>query len=273
LKGNVVDIPLVDETFNITSGDACGWSANNTASISQVTMNIYHAKVQHEYCPQVLRDTFLAGKLAAGQFAGSESLPYEQVFANQMVEKLQNWNEKFLIDGKGTSLGIRVQMSASYAADSDTYKDLISGSWTAATSVSQSQTMYELLDAEISTADDLVLIVSVGDYKKLALGVTQGNYYHIAPDATNLFIPGTNVKVIACAGIKDQSGGKNNRFLTRASNIILGTDLTGDFEQFKVFYSQDNDQVRATMKWAIGVAVKEPGLGIIANPTVTNYTL
>jgi hypothetical protein len=273
LKGNVVDIPLVDETFNITSGDACGWSANNTASISQVTMNIYHAKVQHEYCPQVLRDTFLAGKLAAGQFAGSESLPYEQVFAGQMVEKLQNWNEKFLIDGKGTSNGIRVQMSASYAADGDTYKDLISGSWTAATSVSQSQTMYELLDAEISTADDLILIVSVGDYKKLALGVTQGNYYHIAPDATNLFIPGTNVKVIACAGIKDQSGGKNNRFLTRASNIILGTDLTGDFEQFKVFYSQDNDQVRATMKWAIGVAVKEPGLGIIANPTVTNFSL
>jgi hypothetical protein len=273
LKGNVVDIPLVDETFNITSGDACGWSANNTASISQVTMNIYHAKVQHEYCPQVLRDTFLAGKLAAGQFAGSESLPYEQVFAGQMVEKLQNWNEKFLIDGKDSSLGIRVQMSASYAADGDTYKDLISGSWTAATAVSQSQTMYELLDAEISTADDLILIVSVGDYKKLALGVTQGNYYHIAPDATNLFIPGTNVKVIACAGIKDQSGGKNNRFLTRASNIILGTDLTGDFEQFKVFYSQDNDQVRATMKWAIGVAVKEPGLGIIANPTVTNFSL
>lgn len=273
LKGNVVDIPLVDETFNITSGDACGWSANNTASISQVTMNIYHAKVQHEYCPQVLRDTFMAGKLAAGQFAGSESLPYEAVFAGQMVEKLQNWNEKFLIDGKGSSLGIRVQMSASYAADADTYKDLISGSWTATNSVSQSQTMYELLDGEISNADDLVLILSVGDYKKLALGVTQGNYYHIAPDAKNLFIPGTNVKVIACAGIKDQSGGKNNRFLTRASNIILGTDLTGDFEQFKVFYSQDNDQVRATMKWAIGVAVKEPGLGIIANPTVTNYSL
>jgi hypothetical protein len=273
LKGNVVDIPLVDETFNVGSGDACSWSANNTASISQVTMNIYHAKVQHEYCPQVLRDTFLAGKLAAGQFAGSESLPYEQVFAGQMVEKLQNWNEKFLIDGKGTSTGIRVQMSASYAADGDTYKDLISGSWTAATAVAQAHTMYELLDPEISTADDLILITSVGDYKKLALGVTQENYFHIAPDLKTLYVPGTNIKVVACAGIKDQTGGKNNRFLTRASNIILGTDLTGDFEQFKLWYSQDNDQMRATMKWAIGVSVKEPGLGIIANPTVTNYTL
>ena len=273
LKGNVVDIPLVDETFNITSGDACGWSANNTASISQVTMNIYHAKVQHEYCPQVLRDTFMAGKLAAGQFAGSESLPYEAVFAGQLVEKLQNWNEKFLIDGKGSSLGIRVQMSASYAADGDTYKDQISGSWTSATAVAQAQTMYELLDGEVSNADDLILIVSVGDYKKLALGVTQGNYYHISPDLKNLYIPGTNVRVVASAGIKDQTGGKNNRFLTRASNIILGTDLTGDFEQFKLWYSNDNDQVRATMKWAIGCAVKEPGLAVIANPTVTNYTL
>jgi len=273
LKGNVVDIPLVDETFNVSSGDACNWSANNTASISQVTMNIYHAKVQHEYCPQVLRDTFMAGRLAAGQFGGSESLPYEAVFAGQMVEKLQNWNEKFLINGKGNSKGIQYAFSASYAADGDTYKDQISGSWTAATSIAQAQTMYELLDAEVSIADDLILITSVGDYKKLALGVTQGNYYHIAPDLTNLYIPGTNIRVVASAGIKDQTDGKNTRILTRASNIVLGTDLTGDFEQFKLWYSEDNDQMRATMKWAIGTAAKQAGLGVIANPSVTNFSL
>jgi hypothetical protein len=273
LKGNKVDIPLVDETFNIGDGMACGWSANNTASISQVEMDIYHAKIQHEYCPQVLRDTFMAGRLAAGQFGGSESLPYEAVFAGQMVEKLQNWNEKFLINGKGNSKGIQYAFSASYAADGDTYKDQISGSWTAATSIAQAQTMYELLDAEVSIADDLILITSVGDYKKLALGVTQGNYYHIAPDLTNLYIPGTNIRVVASAGIKDQTDGKNTRILTRASNIVLGTDLTGDFEQFKLWYSEDNDQMRATMKWAIGTAAKQAGLGVIANPSVTNFSL
>jgi len=114
LKGNKVDIPLVDETFNVGDGSACSWDANNTASISQVEMDIYHAKVQHEYCPQVLRDTFMAGKLASGQFGGSESLPYEEVFAGQMVEQLNNWNEKFLINGKGAdSKGIQYFASAS----------------------------------------------------------------------------------------------------------------------------------------------------------------
>ena len=273
LKGNKVDIPLVDETFNIGDGAACGWDANNTASISQVEMDIYHAKIQHEYCPQVLRDTFMAGQLAAGQFGGSESLPYEQVFAGQMVEKLNNWNEKFLINGKGTSDGYQTAFSASYVADGDTYEDQISGSWAASTAVGQAHTMFELLDAEVSNADDLILIVSMGDYKKLALGVTQGNYYHIAPDLKDLYVPGTNIRVVASAGIKDQTNGKNTRILTRASNLILGTDLTGDFEQFKLWYSEDNDQVRATMKWAIGAAAKEAGLGVIANKGVTNYSL
>jgi len=272
LKGNKVDIPLVDETFNVSDGAACGWEANNTASISQVEMDIYHAKIQHEYCPQALRDTFMAGRLAAGQFGGSEALPYEAVFAGQLVEKLNNWNEKFLINGYGaTSKGFQYAFSSSYAEDGQTYSTGdVAGAWTAANSIAQAHTMYELLPGKVSNADDLILVVSMGDYKKLALGVTQGNYYHIAPDLTNLFVPGTSIRVVASAGIKDQDDNINTRIMTRASNLILGTDLTGDFEQFKLWYSEDNDQLRATMKWAIGAAVKEKDLGVIINPNEVN---
>ena len=63
----------------------------------------------------------------------------------------------------------------------------------------------------------------------------------------------------------DQTNGLNTRFMTRASNIILGTDLTGDFEEFRLWYSLDNDQIRATMKWAIGMAVVQPDLVVGAN--------
>lgn len=265
LKGNTVDIPLVDETFNIGDGAACGWDANNTASISQVTMDIYHAKIQHEYCPATLRDTFMAGKLAAGQFGGNESLPYEEVFAGQMVEKLQNWNEKFLISGKGATKGI--QFPVSQSGVSDTAYDI---DWASNTSVAGAQALYEGLPGEVSNADDLIMVVSMGDFKAMQLGVTQGNYFHIEPNAREVFIPGTNVRVIPSAGLVDQSNGLNTRILTRASNIVLGTDLTGDFETFKVWYSEDNDQVRAMMRWAIGVAVKQPELAVIANPTRTN---
>ncbi|MCH9715728.1 MAG: hypothetical protein K0U52_01405 [Gammaproteobacteria bacterium] len=275
LKGNSVAIPLLEDTFNVQNGNSCGWDANNTASISQVDMCIYHPKVQHEFCPQALRDTFMAKSLAAGQFGSSENLPQEAVFANYFVEKLQNYNEKYIISGDSTTSCEGIQAPFAASAVSASAFDI---NWVAATgtgnAVDGAQALYEALPGEVSMADDLVLIVSVGDYKTLALAVTQGNYYHIAPDMTNLFIPGTNVRVVASAGIAEQNGvgvvGKNTRILTRASNIILGTDLTGDFEQFKLWYSEDNDQVRATMKWAIGMAVIQPELGVIANKTRTN---
>lgn len=265
LKGNKVDIPLVDETFNIGDGSSCGWDAQNTASISTVSMDIYHAKLQHEYCPATLRDTFMAGKLAAGQFGGNESLPYEEVFAGQLVEKLANWNEKFLISGKGASDGIQTPFAA--AAVSASAYDI---DWTSQTAVAGAHALYEGLPGEVSNADDLIMVVSMGDFKALQLGVTQGNYFHIAPDAKEVFVPGTNIRVVPSAGILDQTNGLNTRILTRASNIVMGTDLTGDFEQFKLWYSEDNDQVRAMMRWAIGAAVIQPELAVIANKARTN---
>ena len=264
LKGNAVAVPLLDATFNVEDGNSCGWVGNNTASISQVDMCVYHPKVQHEFCPQALRDTFMAKSLSAGQFGSSESLPMEEVFANYFVEKLQNYNEKYIIAGTTSCDGIQTPISASGVNVAGYDID-----WTSTTSVAAAQALYEGLPGEVSMADDLVLIVSTGDYKSLAMGITAGNYYHINPDLANVFIPGTNVRVVASAGVKDQTDGKNTRILTRASNIILGTDLTGDFEQFKLWYSEDNDQVRATMKWAIGMAVVQPELAVIANPTRT----
>lgn len=265
LKGNSVAIPLMDDDFTVADGNNCGWSAPDSASITQVDMCIYHAKVQHEYCPQALRDTFMAKALSAGQFGSSESIPYEATFVNYFVEKLQNYNEKYLINGVTNCDGFLQQLSGS-AVDATA----LNIAWAANTSVAGAHALYESLPATVSMADDLVLVVSMGDYKKLALGVTQGNYYHIAPDLEDLYVPGTNIRVVASAGIKDQTNAKNNRILTRASNLIMGTDLTGDFEQFKLWYSEDNDQVRSTMKWAIGAAVVEPGNAVLANPTATN---
>jgi len=273
LKGNSVKVPLMEDTFTVQSGNSCGWDANNTASISQVDLDIYHAKVQHEFCPQALRDTFMAQALSAGQFGGSESLPFEATYVNYFVEKLQNWNEKYLINGiNGGNDGIQDILAAS-AVSGSTVDTVWTGSAAGVTAVDYAHSMFSLLPGEVSMADDLILVVGTSDYKNLALNITQQNYYHVAPDLKNLYVPGTNIRVVPSAGIQNLATGKNLRFLTRASNIIMGTDLTGDFEQFKMWYSEDNDQVRATMKWAIGVTLVQPELAVVANKTATQISL
>lgn len=272
LKGNSVKIPLLSDDFTVGNGNNCGWEAPSSASISQADMCLYHAKIQHEFCVQSLRDTFMAQALSAGQFAGSENLPYEATYVDYFVQKLNNWNEKFLIEGKGADCtGFRQAISGSATDGAAT-------AWSTSNALDGAYAMYAALDGEVALADDLILVLSPGDYKKVAIDAVSQNYFmtDMTPNTRNgssFILPGTGIKVVATAGIAEQADEKNTRILTRASNLIMGTDLTGDFETFKMWYSEDNDQVRATMKWAIGATAAEPTQAVISNATKTNYTL
>jgi hypothetical protein len=66
-----------------------------------------------------------------------------------------------------------------------------------------------------------------------------------------MMVPGTNVKVVAVRGLN----GLGRFAIASASNMYVGTDLLSDAEDFKIFYSQDNDEVRFLAKWKIGVQV------------------
>ena len=63
--------------------------------------------------------------------------------------------------------------------------------------------------------------------------------------------PGTNIRVIAVRGLNTA----NRVLLAEASNLYIGTDLLSDAEDFKVFYSQDFDEVRFLAKFKLGVQV------------------
>jgi spore coat polysaccharide biosynthesis protein SpsF (cytidylyltransferase family) len=69
-------------------------------------------------------------------------------------------------------------------------------------------------------------------------------------------VPGTNVKVVAVRGLNSQ----NKMYLSKASNFYFGTDLLNDSEDFRIHYSQDNDEVRFLAKWKMGVQVAFPDL-------------
>jgi hypothetical protein len=67
-----------------------------------------------------------------------------------------------------------------------------------------------------------------------------------------ILIPATNVRMIAVGGLS----GTNRMFLARLSNLFVGTDLANEEEEYRFWYSQDNDEVRfrATMKYGVQIA-------------------
>ena len=49
--------------------------------------------------------------------------------------------------------------------------------------------------------------------------------------------------------------GSNRMVLSTSSNLYVGVDMLNDAEEFKIFYSQDNDEVRFISKFKLGAQV------------------
>ena len=251
LKGTDVKIPLLDGDFVTADGLTCGFdgSSNNT-DITQVSMTLVPKKYNQAMCPTSLQEYFLGQALAAGQMAGNESIPFEELTANYFVERLKKWNEDFLTQGDGTVNGLENIVQAANGAA--TQSTVAAAAWTASNAIAQAQSLYEALPEKSINRDDLIMVVSPSYKRALALAITQENYFHISPDQ-DIFVPGTSVRVVENSGLS----GRNYAMVGPAEMIIMGTDLTGDFESFKLWYSEDNDEVRAMMRWKIGIAVTE----------------
>jgi hypothetical protein len=253
LKAGSNKIPIMNGDFYVQDGGSCGYSTSGDTTITQIDLNLKAAKVNQSYCPETLRTTFLSQSLAAGQFAGNESIPVEQLMAEYFVKKLNNYNENFLINGDGSYSGLTDIIVVANGATRYTGS---TATWVLSGAVATAQAMYSNLPDEVMMMDDLILICSPQQYRIMQLAITQENYYHIAPGG-ELFVPGTSVKIVPSLGCTNAK-----KFMGSTSTLFLGTDLSSDYEQFRLFYSSDSDEMRSIMKWAIGVAVSQPELWV-----------
>jgi hypothetical protein len=66
-----------------------------------------------------------------------------------------------------------------------------------------------------------------------------------------LILPGTNMRIVKVNGLN----GLDNIYTGRASQFVFGTDLSSDFENFDLWYSQDDDVIYLRSKFRAGVQV------------------
>ena len=67
----------------------------------------------------------------------------------------------------------------------------------------------------------------------------------------SVVVPGTDMVVSKVVGLNTL----DNIYTGRASHFIAGVDLTGDLDQFEMFYSQDDDVIYLRSKFRMGVQV------------------
>lgn len=254
LSSKSVDIPLMEGDFTIQNGANCGFTNSGNTTITQITMNLANNKVQQTYCPQTLRETFLSQSLAPG--AVQSGLSFEQLIADYFVQKLQQANEDFIINGDTTQAisGLTHYLTAANGVVSAA----TAVAWTTANAIEKANEMYVAMSGQSQNANDIVLLVSPSQYRVIKTALVQANLYHYRPDMTDvrLIIPGIDVEVIPCYGLRGSL--VNRKYLGPKSTLFLGTDLLSDFEQFRLFYDEGEDTLKSSMRWRIGVQVSEP---------------
>ena len=254
------------EALNILSSDVffqadgCGFTASGNTNFTQRVITVGKIKVEEDLCPKTLETKWLQTQMAPGS---PESVPFEEQIGQEKASRIAKLLEISMWQGDTASSNTNPNTNRFDgfnkiidAASAST----VSGNTSAATAITVGNVedlidnMYNAAPADIADADDLVLFVGIDTFKKYTTALRASNLFHYAADSEGMeiMIPATNVKMIAVGGLN----GTNRMFLARLSNFFVGTDLANEEEDFKFWYSLDNDIVRfrATMKYGVQIA-------------------
>jgi len=258
---------LMDTDAVLQSGDTCGYTTSGTTAFTQRNITVGRMKVQETLCPRSLEQYWMQTQLTAG--STYDGVPFEQAFSEQKALRIAEALENAIWQGNAYFSGINQLLNAASGSTISGNTGAVSASVgiTASNVIGIFDAIYNQIPQAILTRNDLVIFCGWNNYRTLVQAFKQGtntgglavlyNQVDLASLANGEFVyPGTNVRVIAVPGLTNT----NRIVATYLGNLFYGTDLLSDEEQFSIWFSKDNDEVRFQAAFKAGVQFAYPDL-------------
>lgn len=245
-------INILSSTPSWAAG-ACGWTAAGSTILTQKTITVSDIKKNEAICLNTLEAYYTQKMMNPGSY--NESIPFEQMYAEELAGQTAKMLEVLAWQGNTAGAGNLV-FADGLIKLIDADAAVVTGTalaMNAANIVAAVDQMVAAIPADVVASDNLVLFMGYAEYRIYAAALRDANLYHYDGSENQggqfeQFVPGTNVKVVGVGGLN----GLARMFLAETSNLFVGTDLLNDAESFKIFYSEDNDEVRVIQKMKIG---------------------
>ena len=266
-------INLLDVGVNMQDGAGCGWLASGAVALTQREIDAKQVKINLEFCPKELQGYYWRTQMAAGTH--QDSIPFEQQFANYLVEKVQNEIEKVIWNGDAvTPAAGNLAMFDGLVMPRALYTDCNLGTGSFPTPLTGAVTISNVLEAieriyvETPSAavaqGDFKIFMGTDKFRVLAAALMNGNglssaggqlnNYTSSFDPLRLIFPGTNIEIVGVGGLE----GTNDIYGMSMANAILGVNLSEDSSKLESWYSQDDRVYRVAMEFTMGVQVAYP---------------
>jgi len=265
-KINLMDVDVV-----MQDGSGCAWNANGDVDLTQREIDAKLVKINLEFCPKDLNAYYWRTQMPSGTH--QEALPFEEQFANYLVEKVQDEIEKVIWGGNfGVSGNLGMFDGLLIPTASFTDCNAVTGSFptplTIGLSISNILEAIERIYVETPSAavakSDFKIFLGTDKFRTLAAALMNGNGLSSAGgqlnnytsdfDPLRLIFPGTNIEIVGVGGLE----GFNAAYGMSMANAFLGVDLDADSSKIESWYSQDDRKYRVAIEFTMGTQFAYP---------------
>lgn len=254
-SGVTYKLNKVDEAITPKAA-GCSFSATGATTLSQNDVKAVGFQVDNSYCPETLFPTYLSQRMKAG--ASQEDFPESQFIADLVMKNIKAFNDELMWNGSVIGGDLMDGWITLLTADATRVQEVTinQGAMTTANVDDVVDNIYAKFVTEVPellTATDLVMVMAPEWFAAYTKQLRDANLFNYGTADTNFVsgvkIPGTNVTVKSLNGLS----GTKNIVMTSAANLAVVIDGISDTDGLSMWYSKDNQEVRAVAKWALGV--------------------
>ena len=260
-----VAIPIM-ETDAVFAAQSCSFDASGTTTFSQRTITVGKIKVEEKICPKDMEAYFTQEALKAGStYEDFGNADFQKAFLDKKNLRIAAQLETAIWQGDATGAtantnkfdGLQKLIAAGSPVDAN-----VSGytgvatitTITAANVIAATEGIYKAIPVAVLSKGDTKIFVGNDWYRLLILAYRALNLFAYNPQdsqAASFILPGTNVEVVSVNGLN----GVGDAFAISLGNMAMAVDLVDEENSYKMWYSEDNNDVRYRVEFKLGVNV------------------
>lgn len=257
---NLQEINLV-----IQDGNVCVSTPSGSVTYTQRDIEVCTRTSYDGLCLKDLDSKYIGLLGPAGSYP--ETYAFVEEYASQLVANFQKKNDQFIwtatIGAGDCSVGLNTLLASGSGAT------FVSQSAPTSTDIgNQIDEQLETLNQDVQDRDDLTTFMSVANFRKYIVWLrTQNNFFFDPASVENrgsllsMKHPYANLLVVGTVGLQG-----SDRIVTGpARQIVVGTDLVSDLDNFQLWYDINGDQLKHRIVTKLGVQVAYPEFWVTNN--------
>jgi hypothetical protein len=263
---SVVAVPIMD-TDAVFQSDSCSWNPSGTTSFTQRTITVGKIKVEESICPKDLEAYFTQEALRQGStYEDFGNAEFQAAYLAKKNLRIAAQIETALWQGDITGSGganlnkfdglIKlIDNGSPIDANVSGFTGVATISTiTASNVVAATEGIYKAIPAAVMAKGDVKIFVGMDWYRLLILAYRALNLFSYNPqdvNAQSFILPGTNIEIIPVNGLNTTG----DAYAISLSNMAMAVDLEAEEENYTMWYSKDNGDVRFRVAFKIGINV------------------